>query len=76
MRLIEVKCNSNFFQTEPNQLHELLNKDIAIHPSKLHSRTLEELHCFVLSIAKVISIVQQIIELLKELKNKKKIERS
>ena len=38
-RQVEVRCNSNFSQTEPSQLHLLLNKAEAIYSSKLHLRT-------------------------------------
>ena len=45
------------------------------HPLKLHLGTLEQLHCFILSIGKLISIPQQVIELTKDFKKRKKIER-
>ena len=57
---------------QPRHLHQLLNEAIATHPLKLHLGTYKQLHCFLLSIAKLTSIPQQVIELTKKLRKKKK----
>ena len=54
----------------------MLNEVIATHPLQLHLRTSKKLHYFILSIAKLTSLLQQVIELTKKLRKKKKIERS
>ena len=68
---MEVRCNSSFSQTEPSQLNLLLNKAV-VHPSKFHLATEEELHCFILSNAKLSAVPHQVIELTKKLRKKER----
>ena len=53
-RQVEVRSNPIFSQAGPDSVYP--NKVVTTHPLKLHLGTEKQLHCFVLSIAKLTSL--------------------